>query len=1275
MVEGGAFPRPLTDSWIATFSAQALEEFCMRTPKLKNFKRVPLLGALETCLRVARGSLTLLIVPLTIFALAMSAFAQTSGSATLRGRITDPNGAVIPSLNVTLVNEATKDERKTKTNDEGFYLFSAVFPGNYTLKVEGNGFKTSEQKSVALSPSDTRGLDVTMEVGAASETVTVNATADQIQTETGAKENTITAKQIDNLSIISRSSIELLRILPGVVAPDQSELESVGFVSGANSSNRYNVNGMRGEQNTVSIDGSRMMDIGANNGSIITANPDMVQEVKVQTSNYAAEHGTSAIQISATTKGGSSAFHGSLYDYVRDHHFQANDRSNTINGIERPKSQYNYPGGNLGGPVIIPGTNFNRNRDKLFFFVGYEYYYQRVDEGSSLNVVPTLKQRQGDFSELLTGREPANNLNQGQVVNVPAGCTVGGVGANNPAPNNNIAPCADPFGKALLNLFPAPNFVDPNNRFNYVYSVLRPNDRNQFISRIDYSVSDRTKLYVRLAREYEEQGFPRGLWWDSSNYELPGKLQSKNLGRSVVVNMTNIISPAMTNEVLFSASKLKLNYDFGDPSKVSFEGLGLEKVGFFAGSNPYVPLSIIDAWGAGIGGNLHSAYGFPILAWNDSFSVTDNLTKVYNTHTLKFGAFIEQANKRQQSNHDTEITLAQWGQSNATGNNYGDLFVGRPIEFTQRTDRLLDNFRYYNYEFYGQDSWKLRPNFTLEYGLRVAYLPNNYERKGLGVLFDPAVYDQTQGVFINGDRTRPNGFLLAARNEIPKGVVDNPPLAWMPRLNFAWDVGGKGDLVVRAGAGIFYNRVQGNYDYYSSGQMPNMYSATIDTPWASATGLTFSDLKNIDPFTVIGANIDLQSRDPNSNNIPRIANMSLTIEKRLPGNNLFTVAYVGTQGRHLPQNIDQNIIPVGGLLSGTLNGLDLSDPIQRAALDPAAYKSLRPFPAYRNVRFYQFTGTSSYHSLQATLSHQSGKNLQYFATYTFAKALGTVATNEADGAAFADPVDTRGRSWGVLPFDRTHVFNLSYNYTLPKLARGMLDKGVVRGVLDGWQISGITTFQSGTPIRLRFAGDLPTANNAVAWFGTDAFNTAGEGQSVGPITPIYLKNPSISGSKLGEKILDINALGVPTFGDSGPSQPPFYIRTPSRSNFDVSFFKNFVISENQKLQFRAGFFNLFNQAYPTRISFTNPNQSDINLQLNTICNRRIESAPNGIGGTRTNFCDPTGGFRFTDGRAAVLNPDGSIRTPADPSDTVHDFGKITNKHGRRIVEFALKYYF
>ncbi len=1091
------------------------------------------------------------------------ALAQATGSATLRGTVKDQTGAIVTKATVILISEATRIERRTTTNQDGLFVFSSINPGSYVVKIESAGFKTLEQTGILLSPSDTRGLDFTLQVGAATETVTVTATIETLQTETGAKENTITAKQIDNLSIISRSSIELLRILPGVVAPDQVNLESVGFVSGANSSNQYSVNGLRGENNSVQIDGARMMDIGANNGSIITANPDMVQEVKVQTSNYAAEHGTSSVLIHATTKSGSSGFHGSLYDYSRDHRLGANDRSNSTNvvanpqtgkieAIPRPASQYNYPGGNLGGPLYLPRKYFgplgglNEKKDKLFFFVGFEYYYQRVDEGSKVGLVPTLKQRVGDFSE-----------STGNIL-VPGDCTAPGYVPGQPAPNKNLAPCVDRtgLGKALMNLYPVPNFSSGSN--NYVYSVLRPNDRNQFVSRFDYSVSEKTKLYVRLAREYETQGFPRGLWWDSSDYEIPGKLTSKNLGRSVVVNLTNIISPTMTNEVLFGASKLKLNYDYAEPDKVSYAALGAQKIGLLPNSNPYMPVGITP-WGDGGAGNLMTGYGYPILAWNDSFAVTDNLTKVYNSHTFRFGLFIEQANKRQQSNSDVNIEIAQWGQPGGTGTNYGDLFTGHPIQVTVGTDRPLDNFRYYNYEFYGQDSWKIRPSFTLEYGLRVAYLPNNFERKGLGVLFDGKTYDPRQGLFINNDRLKPNGILRAATGQIPKGVLENPSVALMPRLNFAWDVGGKGDLVVRAGAGLFYNRVQGNYDYYSSGVMPNTYRSRVGA-WATPTGLTFGDLKTIDPFSNIAA-VDITSRNPDSNDLPQVLNMSLTVEKKLPGSNVFTVAYVGTQGRHLPQQRQINFAPLGSMLSGivggsTANPANLSNPLVRVALDDTVVRQFKPYNAYNSIGYYQFTGTSSYHSLQATLSRQTGKSLQYFVAYTFSKALGTTATNETDGAAWADPIDTRGRSWGVLPYDRTHILNLSYNYYIPNIARGSMDKPFLRGLFNGWQMSGITTFQSGTPVRLRFSGDIASGDMARAWYGTDAYYV--NGNNTGAIAPLYSRNPAVSNDKkIGDRLVDLAAFGIPSFGASGPYQPPFYLRFPSRSNFDISFFKNF----------------------------------------------------------------------------------------------------------------------
>jgi hypothetical protein len=232
---------------------------------------------------------------------------------------------------------------------------------------------------------------------------------------------------------------------------------------------------------------------------------------------------------------------------------------------------------------------------------------------------------------------------------------------------------------------------------------------------------------------------------------------------------------------------------------------------------------------------------------------------------------------------------------------------------------------------------------------------------------------------------------------------------------------------------------------------------------------------------------------------------------------------------------------------------------------------------------------------------------------------------------------------------------------MPDFARGALDNVVGRGFLNGWQMSGITTIQSGIPIRLRFSGDIANAQAALAWYGSDAFNGTNAGASLGAVTPIYNRNPQVGGTALGSFAYDLSALAIPTFPNTGPSQPPFYIRTPGRSNFDVSFFKNFNIDEHRRFQFRTGLFNVFNQAYPTQINVTstNPTGSDIFLALETVCNRRLTAAqalPTGNGTNTATPCDPTGGYSFT-------------------QNTLDNFGKINNKRGRRIVEFALKFEF
>lgn len=1164
--------------------------------------------------------------------------AQTTGSATLRVTVQDPTGAVIQNASVTVTSERTGEQRRASTSSEGTAAFPALAPEAYTVRVESPNFKAFEQR-VELSPSDTRGIEANLEVGAPTETVTVAASvAQEIQTETGARESTITAAQIENLSVVGRSPLELLRTQPGVAAPnpDDPSFQSVGFATGANANNQYNVNGLRGENNNVSIDGSRVIDIGSNNGTIITANNDMVQEVKIQSSNYAAEYGSSGVQLTATTKGGGKDFHGTIYDYVRHHELNANDRSRSLFGIDRAEDKYHYPGGNVGGPVLLPFTNFNRKRDRLFFFFGFEVQRQTIDPGAVFARVPTLEQRQGR----------------------------GFFNTNNGTPFDLTPAQIDPIGRALINLYPAPNFTNPTgarNNANYVFSGLQPINRTQGVLRIDYKVTDRTNAYLRLARETETQEYARGLWWNPSAYELPSHVQGTNLGRSAALNVTTVISPTMTNEVVFSASKLKLNNDYKEPEKVSLSALGLQNLrGPLGQLSPYAPVALITSWGNANIADFWEPGNLPLFAHNSSFSVTDNLTKVTGAHTMKFGLLVEQANKFQnfQASPEGLLVFAPWS-GNSTGDVYADILAGRVAQFNQTTPVPAGDFRFYNVEAYAQDSWKAHPRVTVEYGARLAYFPSNKEREGRGVLFDPSAYDRTQGTFINNDVNRPNGILYAARGEIPEGVLDNPKMRVAPRLNIAWDVFGNASTVIRGGAGLFYNRVQGNYDYYSLQQPPNSCCGQGDV------GINFGSggfTREVIPASQIGSRVSgigISSRNPESNEIPQIVTTSLSVARRLPFQNVLEVAYVGTFGRHLPNRRNINVIAPGTLLSGTLGNANLSNPLHRwsvalqAGDNPALLNNFRPFPAYGDILFYEFQATSNYHSMQATLSRQLGGSFTYFATYTFSKALGMTGTNETGDVI--DPIDARGRSYGVLPYDRTHIFNVSYNWELPDLARGGFRNWLTKSLFNGWQLSGITTAQSGNPIRLRFSGDINGAAAGVAFFGTNAFATNQAG-SAGAVAPIFLRNPVLGNTEFGDRYLDLSAIQIPGFPSSGATVPPFVVRGPARANFDVTLMKNFNFTAARRLQFRAGFFNLLNQAFPRFQQGATDVFNDIGLTLNTTCNVRVNGVPNGAGGARDNVCDPRGGFSFT-------------------PDTLNNFGRITSKHGHRIVELAIKFYF
>jgi hypothetical protein len=345
------------------------------------------------------------------------------------------------------------------------------------------------------------------------------------------------------------------------------------------------------------------------------------------------------------------------------------------------------------------------------------------------------------------------------------------------------------------------------------------------------------------------------------------------------------------------------------------------------------------------------------------------------------------------------------------------------------------------------------------------------------------------------------------------------------------------------------------------------------------------------------------------------------------------------------------VVPLGSLLSGSVGGIDLSNPVNRVAIADQLVNQRRPYQAFPEVTDWSFEGVSDYNSMQMTLSRQTGRRLQYFVAYTLGRTKGTVSGNGEYGSI--DPFDPR-RTYGVVPEDRTHILNVSWNAFLPDGARGAMDNAIGRGLLNGWQLSGISTMASGVPIYLGFGGQAGSDGVSRAIFGTpDIIGNPGPGGgNRGALVPIYTCDPRTGNTGIGERLFDINCIQIPGFGENGNLVPEYNLRMPTRINHDVTIFKNFAIRGEQKLQVRVGAFNIFNQAWVTTQS-----AADIDLVLETTCNRTLSGVPTGVpGGLADNVCDPTAGFQYT-------------------PNTVDNFGKVNLKRGRRVIEFVVKYYF
>lgn len=1136
---------------------------------------------------------------LCIILAALAAFAHAQLiTATLTGVVSDATEAVVPNAKVTVTNATSGDVRRSVTNSDGYFTFASLPSGTYKVLVEAPGFVPYELTDIQFTGAEKRNVNIVMKVGATSDKVEVTGAVDLVApVDSGEKSATLTTRQLQDFSVVGRSAAEFIKILPGfAISGTGTENRSnyTGEIIGINGNgdggsqsalnNAYNVNGLPTNSLDITADGAHVSDPGCNCATPVNPNTDMIQEFKVLTSNFSAENSKGPAVISSIMKAGGRDFHGTAYLYARHYAMNSNDWINNRLDNPKPENKYFFPGGNISGPVLIPGTNINKSRNKLFFFTGYEYYFQTLDTGLITATVPTAGMRQGNFSPAELSKLGTITASGSAPQSVDQTLFPGGI-----IPQSQI----DKSGQALMNLYPLPN-ADPNatGGYNYVKQIVFDQNSWQWASRVDYNISDNTKLFVRYNLQKERQLFPVGLWWRNGNQvPYPTEIVGKNESQSVSASLTHVFSPTLTNEVVFGYTYITFPNVFNDPSKVDRTALGITFPGVYHNGVKQIPS--MTGWG-GEYATLYNPGGFESGGSKGLFadkylpSISDNLTKVWGTHTMKFGAYYEFVINDQPANGDTEGLLVQanWA-SGSTGSAYADLLTGKAANYQEQNKNPLHNEAYNTFEVFAQDSWKATKRLTLELGLRTSHYGPWYDRQGIGfAVWDPATYNA------NALPTDYTGLQWHARNAaIPLSGFPTKALLWAPRFGVAYDLFGTGKTVLRGGAGLFY--------YHNS-----QFTQGLDAP-AGVQTKTFSNLTTLADIAAtnpgVGA-IGTGAVSMTDDATPKSWSYSFTISQRLPFASMMEMSYVGNQSSNglntggVGTNV--NAVPYGALLKYT------GDP------GAAPYDSFRPFSAYQDLSVANHNLYQNYNALQIVWLRTKGRyNLQM--NYTYGKSLGIVGADQFNLA----------NDYGALGSDRRHIFNAAYSVELPSPVKG---NKIGEGLVNGWQLSGITQFQSGANLSGNTSESFNlNTNGALLPSGFAISARSINGTDSVPLHPYLGCSPT---SNLGpNQFVNGSCFALPNLpGLNGPMVLP-EVFGPAFFNSDLGMYKNFHFSEAKKLQFRFNAYNFLNHPLWSFRSGSN------NLNLTY---------------------DPT--------TMKINNP---------------NFGIATEKQGHRIIQLAVKFYF
>ena len=1060
----------------------------------------------------------------------------------IAGTVKDSSEAIVVQAEVTAANLQNGQRSLVSTGGNGSYVFTNLPVGYYEVTIQAAGFKKYVQANVKVDTATRTTIDATLEVGLATDTVTVEAAVTMLERETAQIGRVVESKQITDLALNGRNPIKLAILKAGVVGGN-----NFNDFGPTQLHEQFSINGGRRAGNNVTIDGvNAMRTRGDWNGTaeLGMLNADALQEVQILSSTYPAEYGHGMDgQIRFVSKSGTRDFHGTFYEFLRNSALDANswvrNRSPLRSDSSRPAPfRFNQPGYAAGGPVYIPRL-LESTRDKLFFFASQEWLIFR-QEKTGTATVPTAAMLGGDFSELLS---PSNAFfGRARVVNDPL--------AGTPFPGNIIpADRLSSNGIGILKSYPLPVAGFLQGTDNWIKTRPNPRDSRKDSIRVDYYLNQKNRLNFSGTHftYHEDDPFaPTGpLDRSNSRWDRPNM--------TGMIGFTSTLSPTKVNELSVSGAN--------DVVRIGIfpqDGQPLYLRGRYGINFPYIvtgqkrildriPQVTITGFATVDGSTRPTSSSGPIYALNDNFTWIKN-----SAHTLKFGVSLEHA---QQNNNDQigiqngVISFLDTGNPRTSGVAVANLALGNFDNYIERGPAAYTLLRSRGLEAYAQDTWKAASNLTFEMGLRYSNFQPWYAKWNDIANFDPkffnpsnaAVVDPAGGFLISGDPY--NGIVLPGSgypdsakgraygasvpgverlfHNLPRGLVNYYQNAFAPRFGVAYRPSNK--TVIRAGAGIFHHRQMQNQNALLR-NAPNQIEVSVQNGFLDNPGGTAKKY----PYNFVAMAMDAK--------VPTAYSYSFSIQRELPDAIVLDVSYVGKSAVNQERTNSLNNMPAGTL--------QRNPGISQAAL--------RPYAGLGTINWTTRDGRVNYNSLQVTIDKRFHSGLSFGLAYTFSKSLGNLMNLLAPSQAY-DPTHFVK---ALDELDRTHVLNANFIYELPFYRQGA---GVTRLALGGWQLSGVYFRRSGSPLSVVTTVDV-----------------AGVGVGAGPQPYNVSGSTDIQRERgIGLKWFNTAAFTRPaagTFGNAGLG----LMRGPGFQNFDLAIFKDFKVREPLSAQLRFESFNVPN---------------------------------------------------------------------------------------------------